>query len=436
LYGKLRFDKDFSTGKSIEIYFVLDESGDVPWVEEDKEENSSKKDGEGTSQPADHSANADNAAKKPAKSEAKLSRYDRLYIDLNRDLDLTNDPVVMPRKDQALLRNQECREARAFEFIDISVDYGPGLGVRPFQCFPYFRIYEDDKQKEYPWMHLAATVARQGRIQIGAHQYDALLAQPFLISGRFDRHTTSLFLKPLDPKEKVVNGWVTDILSAVRVVDGAIYTTVATPLGDKLTVRRYDGDFGVLSIGPGNRDVSEVSFRGSLESKDMALDLTAVASASVEGEDTAKEFRVPVGDYYPSWMTVKLGRLKVNLSDNYHSDGRVRSWDQPRTHFIQIRKDKPFVLDFSNKPDVLFASPAKGMTFKRGDEVSVKAVLIDPACDFMIREILDTSQKQKKTFKDDDGTEHSYEQALSLDPIVTITDSSGKKVSEGPMPFG
>ena len=35
-----------------------------------------------------------------------------------------------------------------------------------------------------------------------------------------------------------------------------------------------------------------------------------------------------------------------------------------------------------------------------------------------------------------DGKEARYERALSLDPVVTITDSAGKKVAEGTMPFG
>ena len=103
---------------------------------------------------------------------------------------------------------------------------------------------------------------------------------------------------------------------------------------------------------------------------------------------------------------------------------------------MHIRKDKPFVLDFSNKPEVLFASPAKDQAFKPGDEIRVAAVLVDPALDIMIRGLADTKRSQKVTLKIADGRESSYEQPLSLDPIVTITDSSGKTVSEGKMPFG
>ncbi len=104
---------------------------------------------------------------------------------------------------------------------------------------------------------------------------------------------------------------------------------------------------------------------------------------------------------------------------------------------MQIGKDKPFVLDFSNKPDVMFASPAKESVYKPGDEVEVKAVLIDPVLDIMIRGLTDTRQKVKEDRQGDPaGKKGTSEQDKSLDPVVTITDSAGKNVAEGTMPFG
>ena len=46
-----------------------------------------------------------------------------------------------------------------------------------------------------------------------------------------------------------------------------------------------------------------------------------------------------------------------------------------------------------------------------------------------------TGGKRRKRNKLPDGKE-SYERPLSLDPIVTITNAGGKRVAEGPMPFG
>jgi hypothetical protein len=136
-----------------------------------------------------------------------------------------------------------------------------------------------------------------------------------------------------------------------------------------------------------------------------------------------------VGDYTADLLYVYYGSLRIELSHNYHSDGKPRDSERDRKFAVAIRKDRPFTLDFSNKPDVMFASPAKDQTFHPGDTVSVKAVLVDPGLDLMIRELNDTRKKDKK------GANPGARDK-SLDPLVTITDSSGKTVSEGPMPFG
>ena len=116
------------------------------------------------------------------------------------------------------------------------------------------------------------------------------------------------------------------------------------------------------------------------------------------------------------------------------SDGKPRErGDRPAVYGITIRKDKPFVLDFSNKPDVMFASPAKDQRVKLGSSLEVKAVLVDSNLDMMIRDLDDTTRKQTK---DADGKPLGYERNLSLDPQVIITRANGEKVAEGVMPFG
>jgi hypothetical protein len=71
-----------------------------------------------------------------------------------------------------------------------------------------------------------------------------------------------------------------------------------------------------------------------------------------------------------------------------------------------------------------------------GEVLTVKAVLIDPELDIMIRGLYDTNRKQKKEYVLPDGKKHTYERNLSLDPKVIITRADGKKVTEGVMPFG
>ncbi len=86
---------------------------------------------------------------------------------------------------------------------------------------------------------------------------------------------------------------------------------------------------------------------------------------------------------------------------------------------MQVRADKPYVLDFSNEPMVVFDQPPMSQTsFSRGQEIKFAAVLIDPKLDIMIRGLDDTSVRK------------------SLDPNVVITQADGKIVAEGVMPFG
>jgi hypothetical protein len=440
LYGKLQFDHDFTRGKWIEFHFVLDESGEAPAAEAKSAPETKPEKSLWQSLVEKFSGTADKG--KPAKRappEPKLSRYDRLYIDLNRDLDLRNDPVHKPMKAPPwrMLSFWTVAERMAFDYVDIPVDYGPGIGVRPFRVLPWLTISTDEGHT-YRTMHFVATVARQGRIRVGGHAYQALLAQPYLLTGRFDRPLTALYLKPADRKEKVEDngGFAGGYLSTARWRDGRLYTTSATPLGDKLTVTPYGGDFGIFTVGPGGRDIKKITYHGSLASETMSFELQSDPSAPQAEQKEARQFKAPVGDYYPSWLSIDYGRLHLSLSDNYHSDGHPRGWDTPRNFFIKIRKDRPFTLDFSHKPAVLFASPAKDRQYKPGDEVSVKAVLIDPVCDIMIRHLDDNSRKTKETIKLSGGKTTTYERPLSLDPLVTITNAAGTKVAEGPMPFG
>jgi hypothetical protein len=54
----------------------------------------------------------------------------------------------------------------------------------------------------------------------------------------------------------------------------------------------------------------------------------------------------------------------------------------------------------------------------------------------MIRNLDDSRPKEKKEGDSDKDKTQNPGRETSLDPVVTITNSDGKTVSEGPMPFG
>src|SRR5208283_652113 len=108
----------------------------------------------------------------------------------------TNDPVVVPMKDppwDALPPYSDSGGKTMFDYLSVTFDYGPGIGAKPFQILPWFMASEDG---EHGAMFFVSTVAREGTIWIGTHSYAALMAQPYLVTGRFDRPYTALYLTP------------------------------------------------------------------------------------------------------------------------------------------------------------------------------------------------------------------------------------------------
>ena len=353
--------------------------------------------------------------------------YDRLYFDLNRDLDLRNDPVVMPQQhpqDRASLRYSDVKQQVIFDLLGINFDFGPA-GSRPVQIMPRLLVSVSDKV-EYKQVTFVRTRLYEGEIKLGGDRYQARLGEDYLIRGRLDHPGTALTLSPKEGGSQIY-WWGGDRLMAVHKAHGRFYTVSASPTGDQVTVRPYQGDLGTFTVGPGGRTITNLSVRGSLEAKQLAVPV----GGDLEGGSpkAAARCELPVGDYLPNYITVQFGRLRIEISHNYHSDGKPRDraghdW----VYGMTVRKDQPYVLDFSNKPDVMFASPARDQRYKPGDSIEVKAVLVDPKLDFMIRGLEDTTRPK--------ATPESRGSKFSLDPKVLITRANGEKVAEGVMPFG
>ncbi len=358
--------------------------------------------------------------------------YDRLYLDADGDSDLTNDDVLEPMENPPRPSHpwHNWGQNVVFQPLAIPLDFGPHLGTRPVEILPRLSL-------GHRWlaMFFVATEARKGKIQIGRRRFHAVLAQSQCISGRYDSPFTELYLTTAGFRRVRDRWWGADRLSAFRLVDGRFYTISAAPTGEVLTVRRYRGDLGVFKVGPGGRPIDDVKMSGSLCSADRAVPVGAFSFARRSRPDEAAECELPVGDYQLTRLCVRYGRLRITMANNYHADGERRATLDPRVYGIKIRKDRPYVLDFSNRPEVMFTSPAKDEAFRRGDEINVAAVLTDPVLDTMIRGLTDVSRKVTRTV-DRGGQKVTHERYLSLEPVVAISDGSGKKVAEGTMPFG
>jgi hypothetical protein len=355
----------------------------------------------------------------------------------------------------------------------VNFDFGSD-GQRLLEIMPRLIISEND----YKSMSFVTTRANKGEIKIAGRQYTAFLGHNYIIEGWFDHPSTALHLIPKDDEGSRPSWLGANQLRAIHKISGAYYRFSATPAGDKLFVRPYNGEFGTFKIGAGWRLIFNKEMSGSLLSKDAAL--AVGKELELDRPKEAQSCSLPVGDYLPSMLDIKLGPVSIRVSDNDHSDGK--SYDRggrPPVYGIKIRKNKSFVLDFSNKPDVIFTSPAADHHVKPGDQLNVRAILVDPELDIMIRDI-----KVKPSYADSTlliklpivilfvpgilclllprlrrryrflplfsvlgavilvgclialhamGPRLNYEK---INPRVLITRADGKKVTEGVMPFG
>ena len=137
-------------------------------------------------------------------------------------------------------------------------------------------------------------------------------------------------------------------------------------------------------------------------------------------------------------MDVIYDNLKITISNNYHTNAKGQTRGNRQVVYgMKVREGKPYVLDFSNRPMVIFDKPSGNTSFRRGREIKFAAVMIDPELDIMIRRLYDTSVMVDKEYKDSSGKIiDTVKRPKSLDPNVVIARADGEIVAEGVMPFG
>jgi hypothetical protein len=206
--------------------------------------------------------------------------------------------------------------------------------------------------------------------------------------------------------------------------------------GNKIAARPYKGPLGTIKAGKGGRELEKVEFNGSVHQKDSVAAPIGIIEDYWTGP--VSECRIPVGDYTAYLMKVTYDNLAIDISNNYHTNAQGQPGPKNIVYGMQVRQDKPYVLDFSNEPMVIFNQPPTNQTtFSRGAELKLAAVLIDPKLDIMIRGLDDTSVKVDKEYKDANGKViHTAKVNKSLDPNVVIARANGEVIAEGVMPFG
>jgi len=206
--------------------------------------------------------------------------------------------------------------------------------------------------------------------------------------------------------------------------------------GNKIAARPYKGPLGTIMVGKGGRELEKVEFNGSVHQKQSVA--APIGIVKEYWTDPVTECKIPVGDYTAYIIKVTYDNLAIDISNNYHTNAQDKSAGKEIVYGMQVREDKPYVLDFSNEPMVIFDQPSGSQTtFSCGDEIKFAAVLIDPKLDIMIRGLDDTSVKVDKEYKDGTGKViQTAKVSKSLDPNVVIARADGEVIAEGVMPFG
>ena len=230
--------------------------------------------------------------------------------------------------------------------------------------------------------------------------------------------------------------WGSWNLHSKHKIAGRYYEFMPYKNGTKLAVRPYNGELGVIRIGKGARKLDKAEFKGSLRGE-QGSDVP-VGIIEKHWPKPVTECTIPVGDYTAYTLAVTYDNLKIDISDNYHINAQGQSRKEKKTVYgFTIRKDRPYVLDFSTTPVVVFDEPKPDKTrFKAGEEIKFAALLLDPKLDIMIRGLDDTSVKVEKEAKFADGSTNKYEGSKSLAPKIVISRANGEIVAEGTMPFG
>jgi hypothetical protein len=230
--------------------------------------------------------------------------------------------------------------------------------------------------------------------------------------------------------------WGSWSLHSYHKLNDVFYEFMLIEDGTKLAARSYKGPLGTIMVGKGGRELEKVEFNGSVYQKENIA--APIGIIKERWPDPVTECRIPVGDYTSDIMRVSYDNLAIEISNNYHTNAQGQSGPKNIVYGMQVRQDKPYVLDFSNEPMVIFDQPRISQTtFSRRGEIKFAAVLIDPKLDIMIRGLDDTSIQVDKEYKDANGKViHTAKVSKSLDPKIVIARADGEVLSEGVMPFG
>ena len=137
---------------------------------------------------------------------------------------------------------------------------------------------------------------------------------------------------------------------------------------------------------------------------------------------------LPEGEYEPLLLNVTIGPREFHLKRDNSLGGMNKNHGM-----ISIRKDKPFVLDFSAKPELVVDVVSE---VRQGHDLAIVPNLCVDADHGLV--LMGVTDKSKPIGKVRVASSKVSRPIYALiDPTVVITDAAGKKVAEGKVqPYG
>ncbi len=301
---------------------------------------------------------------------------DLLYFDLNQDLDLTNDKVLkltsgsLPKGTLSVDRPRPL----VFEDLVLQCDFGPHLGRRPVRLTP--RNSTCTTLTIGHIIQFLPKASRRGTFDLQGQQYVAQIQQNDVICGRYDRRSVYLDISPiLGGRGSAAVAW--GPLGDWHRIGGRFCTISATPMGDRLTIVPHQGDVGTIEFRGGQSDVVQIT-ECTLTSAMASLPLVSSRPGLRGSVTQPQRFQVPVGDYAITSLNAFCGRLLLHCGPIPDEQNRLPSI--PSSYPIQIRKDKPCVFSFQEKPSVtVLANRNDPKDYQRGQVARIHPRLVLPS---------------------------------------------------------
>ena len=231
-----------------------------------------------------------------------------MYFDANRDLDLTNDPPIKVMKEppKGLPVASNMKGLRAVWNVELLP--GPRLpgptkvGRAPsiLQAYGISAAY----------VRFVPATIRKGKICLGIHEYTAILSCSGPTIGRLDDPRTRLQLTPAGDEGGGMRmggslDWPAHAQRGRRALPDYGHAQRR-----RVRPTPYGGDLGILKVAPANKEVKQCGAVGVFMNKEKAVMFGAPIVTYPPPEPKEPEHKLPVGDYTPSLLNVKVGKLR------------------------------------------------------------------------------------------------------------------------------